>query len=55
MQGKIRLMRPFRKIACESVFFLNPFDTEPVAKLAVKISIMRVVKFMSSPGNDFTS
>ena len=34
---------------------LNPFDTEPVAKRAVKLSIMRVVKFMSSPSNDFTS
>ena len=27
----------------------------PMAKIAVKMSIMRVVKFMSSPGNDFTS
>ena len=26
-----------------------------MAKIAVKMSIMRVVKFMSSPGNDFTS
>ena len=34
---------------------INPFDTEPVAKIAVKMSIMRVVKFMSSPGNDFMS
>ena len=34
---------------------LNPFDTEPMAKIAVKMSIMRVVKFMSSPGNDFMS
>ena len=34
---------------------INPFDTEPMAKIAVKMSIMRVVKFMSSPGNDFTS
>ena len=33
----------------------NPFDTAPMAKIAVKMSIMRVVKFMSSPGNDFTS
>ena len=38
------------------IFMLfNPFDTEPMVKIAVKISIMRVVKFMSSPGNDFTS
>ena len=35
--------------------YLNPFDTESMAKIAVKMSIMRVVKFMSSPGNDFTS
>ena len=34
---------------------LNPFDTATMAKVAVKMSIMRVVKFMSSPGNDFTS
>ena len=34
---------------------INPFDTEPMTKIAVKISIMRVVKFMSSPANDFTS
>ena len=34
---------------------LNLFDTEPMAKIAVKMSIMRVVKFMSSPGNDFMS
>ena len=27
---------------------LNPFDTKPMAKIAVKMSIMRVVKFMSS-------
>ena len=27
--------------------FFNPFDTEPMAKIAVKMSIMRVVKFMS--------
>ena len=33
----------------------NPFDTEPMTKIAVKMSIMRVVKFMSSPGNDFMS
>ena len=26
----------------------NPFDTKPMAKIAVKMSIMRVVKFMSS-------
>ena len=26
-----------------------------MAKIAVKMSIMRVVKFMSSPGDDFTS
>ena len=37
------------------MFTINPFETEPMAKIAVKISIMRVVKFMSSPGNDFTS
>ena len=36
-------------------YALNPFDTEPMAKIAVKMRIMRVVKFMSSPGNDFTS
>ena len=34
---------------------LNPFDTKPMAKIAVKMSIMRVVKFMSSWDNDFTS
>ena len=34
---------------------LNPFDTKPLAKIAVKMSIMRVVKFMSSWDNDFTS
>ena len=33
----------------------NPFNTVPMAKIAVKTSIMRVVKFMSSPGNDFMS
>ena len=27
---------------------LNPFDTKPMDKMAVKMSIMRVVKFMSS-------
>ena len=27
---------------------INPFDTKPMAKIAVKMSIMRVVKFMSS-------
>ena len=27
---------------------LNPFDTKPMAKIAVKMSIMRVVKFLSS-------
>ena len=27
---------------------VNPFDTKPMAKIAVKMSIMRVVKFMSS-------
>ena len=27
---------------------LNPFDTKPMAKIAVKMSIMRVVKFMSN-------
>ena len=26
----------------------NPFDTKPMAKIAVNMSIMRVVKFMSS-------
>ena len=35
--------------------FINPFDTKPMAKIAVKMSIMRVVKFMSSWDNDFTS
>ena len=34
---------------------VTPSDTEPMAKIAVKMSIMRVGKFMSSPGNDFTS
>ena len=34
---------------------LNPFNIEPMAKIAVKVSIMRVGKFMSSPGNDFMS
>ena len=34
---------------------INPFDTQPMAKIAVKMSIMRVVKFMSSWDNDFTS
>ena len=29
-------------------FDFNPFDTKPMAKIAVKMSIMRVVKFMSS-------
>ena len=38
-----------------TMLVLNPFDTEPVAKIAVKMSIMRVVKFMSSPANAFTS
>ena len=38
-----------------NLLLINPFDTEPMAKIAVKISIIRVVKFMSSPGNDFTS
>ena len=33
---------------------INPFDTEPMAKIVVKMSIMRVVKFMSSPGNELT-
>ena len=32
---------------------LNPFNTEPMTKIAVKMSIMRVVKFMSSLGNYF--
>ena len=39
----------------EGEWQLNPFDTEPMAKIPVKISIMRVVKLMSSPGNDFMS
>ena len=34
---------------------INPFNTKPMAKIAVKMSIMRVVKFMSSWDNDFTS
>ena len=34
---------------------LKPFNTEPMAKIAVKMSITRVVKFMSSQGNDFMS
>ena len=33
----------------------NPFDTKPMAKIAVKMSIMRVVKFMSIWDNDFMS
>ena len=33
----------------------NPFDTKAMAKIAVKMSIMRVVKFMSTWDNDFTS
>ena len=33
----------------------NPFHTKPMAKIAVKMSIMRVVKFMSSWDNDFMS
>ena len=37
------------------IVYFNPFDTEPMAKIAVKMSIIRVVKFMSSPSNDFTS
>ena len=39
---------------CVSISF-NPFDTKPMAKIAVKMSIMRVVKFMSSWDNDFMS
>ena len=35
--------------------WINPFDTKPMAKITVKMSIMRVVKFMSSWDNDFTS
>ena len=34
-------------VTCMTVTF-NPFDTKPMAKIAVKMSIMRVVKFMSS-------
>ena len=37
----------FRKSHQLSLHF-NPFDTKPMAKIAVKMSIMRVVKFMSS-------
>ena len=44
-----------RNVTNEMFEDINPFDTEPVAKIAVKMGIMRVVKFMSSPGNDFTS
>ena len=33
--------------------YFNPFDTKAMAQTAVKMSIMRVVKFISSPGNDF--
>ena len=33
----------------------NPLKTEPMAKIAVKMSILRVVNFMSSPGDDFMS
>ena len=36
-------------------YAFNPFDTKPMAKIAVKMSIMRVVKFMSSWDNDFMS
>ena len=37
------------------VYHLNPFNTKPMAKIAVKMSIMRVVKFMSIWNNDFKS
>ena len=47
-----------KRVSSNSIQFghhaLNPFDTEPMAKIAVKMS-MRVVKFMSSPGDDFMS
>ena len=36
-------------------YMVNPFNTKPMAKIAVKMSIMRVVKFMSSWDNYFTS
>ena len=46
----------FLFILCiQYMILVNSFDTEPMAKIAVKMSIMRVVKFMSSPGNDFMS
>ena len=38
-----------------AIMLLTLFDTVPMAKIAVKMSIMRVVKFMSSPGNDLMS
>ena len=49
----LALVDPKVGVPLELIF--NPFDTEPMAKIAVKMSIMRVVKFMSSPGNVFTS
>ena len=49
-------MRSLMKFALDSVLdilrdrknYINPFDTKPMAKIAVKMSIIRVVKFMSS-------
>ena len=29
---------------------INPFDTKPMDKIAIKMNIMRVVRFMPSPG-----
>ena len=55
----VRLFVKFKWRCAKRIFYegtkeknyINPFDTEPMAKVAVK---MRVVKFMSSPGDDFT-
>ena len=50
------LKNEYRQISSSfSQHALNPFDTKPMAKIAVKMSIMRVVKFMSSWDNDFMS
>ena len=36
------------RVLLELGTFFKPFDTKPMAKIAVKMGIMRVVKFMSS-------
>ena len=46
MEGGLGDFRQEIVIFCEVL--VNPFDTKPMAKIAVKMSIMRVVKFMSS-------